>query len=136
MVVIDPPALAPRAADRESALRVYRRLAESGLELLGREGWLVVASCSSQVSRDDFVGVVTGAAHASGRTIRHTEVFGHAADHPATFPEAHYLKAVFLHARRAAPLRLAGRGRTSRDYPARRRRTPRKNSRSGGNPSR
>jgi 23S rRNA (cytosine1962-C5)-methyltransferase len=97
LIVIDPPSLAPRAADREAGMRAYRRLLRAGLQLVEPGGDLVFASCSSQVRPDDFVALVDRElrAHAA-LDFRRTGFYGHAADHPATFPEAEYLKAVFL----------------------------------------
>jgi 23S rRNA (cytosine1962-C5)-methyltransferase len=39
---------------------------------------------------------VRRAAAASGRRVSEVQTAGHAPDHPATFPEAQYLKAIYL----------------------------------------
>lgn len=95
LIVCDPPSLARREVDREGALRAYRSLAISCLRRLRRDGVLVMASCSAHVSEDEFMGLV---AQAADELVAWTELWraDHAADHPATFPEARYLKCIAL----------------------------------------
>jgi 23S rRNA (cytosine1962-C5)-methyltransferase len=95
IVVIDPPSFASRAAERDGAIRAYRKLAELGVRLVRPGGLLVQASCSSRVDEDDFVATVRAAIRAQDRSLDHYEVTGHAIDHPVTFPQGRYLKAVF-----------------------------------------
>jgi 23S rRNA (cytosine1962-C5)-methyltransferase len=94
LAVLDPPSLAPRQADRESALEGYASLAAGGIRVLGPGGILIAASCSSHVNAEEFFTTVRSALQRSGRRWREEWTSGHAADHPATFPEAHYLKAI------------------------------------------
>ena len=68
----------------------YARLAALADSLLKPGGTLVFASCSSRVSADDLFPVVH--AHTHVRELART---GHAADHPALFPESHYLKCLY-----------------------------------------
>ncbi|HWQ90554.1 MAG TPA: class I SAM-dependent methyltransferase [Clostridia bacterium] len=96
LVVLDPPSLARREAERHTARRAYARLAGSGLRALARGGILVACSCSAHVSAAEFFEEVRHAAQASGRPWRELETTGHAPDHPATFKEAEYLKAIYL----------------------------------------
>lgn len=96
LVVLDPPSLARRAAEREGALRAYARLTRSGIARVRPGGALLSASCTAQVSAEAFVALVLAEAQASGRAFGVLEQTGHAPDHPAAFPEAHYLKAVYL----------------------------------------
>jgi 23S rRNA (cytosine1962-C5)-methyltransferase len=56
----------------------------------------VACSCSAHVSTEEFLGSVRDAATQSGRPFKELQTTGHPADHPATFPEAHYLKAIYL----------------------------------------
>lgn len=97
VVVLDPPSLAPREANRSAALEGYAALAAGGIRVLRRDGILVSASCSSHVHQEEFFDTVRRTAHRSGRRVRELWTSGHAPDHPATFPEAHYLKAICLH---------------------------------------
>jgi 23S rRNA (cytosine1962-C5)-methyltransferase len=96
LAILDPPSLARREAQRKDALFAYGRLARSGIERLRRGGILVAASCSAHVSADEFFSRVRLTARQSGRLFRELATTGHPPDHPATFPEAHYLKCIYL----------------------------------------
>jgi len=48
------------------------------------------------VTADEFFGVVRRAAARSGRKFVELDTTGHPPDHPARFPEAEYLKAIYL----------------------------------------
>ncbi|WP_245901149.1 class I SAM-dependent methyltransferase [Deinococcus yavapaiensis] len=96
LIVLDPPSLAKRETERAGAIRQYEHLVMDALNLLASEGVLLAASCSAHVSADEFTDAVMRAAYRSGRTVRVLRTSGHAADHPATFQEARYLKAVYL----------------------------------------
>ena len=95
LIICDPPSLARREADRVGAIEAYRRLAISCLKRLRRGGVLVAASCSAHVSADEFRHVVEAAANAHGRW-KLLWSSAHAVDHPATFPEASYLKCLAI----------------------------------------
>ena len=96
LVILDPPSLARREAEREGAIRAYGKLAEGGLTRLAPGGILVSASCSAHVSAEEFEDAVMGAVRRSGRRWRKLLSSRHAPDHHASFAEAEYLKAVFL----------------------------------------
>lgn len=96
LVILDPPSLAHREAQRAEAARAYGRLARSGIERLRRGGILVSASCSAHVSVAEFFGAVRRAARQSGRGFHEIATTGHPPDHPAAFPEAEYLKCIYL----------------------------------------
>jgi 23S rRNA (cytosine1962-C5)-methyltransferase len=96
LVVIDPPSLARRESERAGAIRAYARLATGGVAALRPGGILVAASCSAHVSAEEFFGVVRQAAVDSRRIFHELQVTGHPPDHPAGFPEAHYLKCIRL----------------------------------------
>ncbi len=96
LVVCDPPSLAKRERDRDGAIAAYRRLNAAALRRVRAGGLLVSASCSAHVGADEFFGAVRGEAGRSGRSFRELWTSGHAPDHPATFPEANYLKAICL----------------------------------------
>ncbi len=95
LIICDPPSLAKRETDRAGAIRAYHALAVSCLRRLRPGGILVAASCSAHVSQGEFFGAVMDAAAKDGPV---TELWSadHAPDHPATFPEAKYLKCVAL----------------------------------------
>ena len=96
LVILDPPSLARREAEREGAIRAYGKLAEGGLTRLAPGGILVSASCSAHVSAEEFEEAVMSAVRRSGRRWRKLLSSRHAPDHHASFAEAEYLKAVFL----------------------------------------
>lgn len=96
VVVLDPPSLARREAEREEAIRAYGRLARDGLRQLRPGGRLLAASCSAHVSTPQFFNAVRGAVQRSGRRFVEITTAEHPPDHPATLAEAHYLKAIFL----------------------------------------
>ena len=96
VVVLDPPSLAKREAERAGAIEAYARLARLGVARTEPAGVLVAASCSAHVTTDEFFAVVRHAAAKSGRKFRELRVTGHPSDHPAKFPEAAYLKCIYL----------------------------------------
>jgi len=83
LIVLDPPSLAKRAAEREGALRAYERLNALGIARLERNGILVAGSCSAQVPAVNFFNAVRSAARKSGRTFSELKTSQHPPDHPA-----------------------------------------------------
>ncbi|MDF1826584.1 MAG: class I SAM-dependent methyltransferase [Verrucomicrobiales bacterium] len=96
LVIVDPPSLAKREAERERAVQAYGKLNSNAIRLLRRGGILVAASCSGHVSEVEFFDAVRSAARKSGRAFQEIETRLHAPDHRATFPEAQYLKCFYL----------------------------------------
>ncbi|MGI9607467.1 MAG: class I SAM-dependent rRNA methyltransferase [Acidimicrobiales bacterium] len=93
LIIVDPPSFASRASERDGAIRAYRKLAELSLPILRRGGRLLQASCSSRVTEVDLVATIGAAIRSQGRFARDQRTFGHALDHPITFPQGGYLKA-------------------------------------------
>lgn len=96
LVILDPPSLARRESERPGALAAYERLAHLGLRILRPAGVLVCCSCSAHVSPAEFFACVRRALARSGRRFEEMMRTGHPVDHPASFPEAEYLKALYL----------------------------------------
>ncbi|MCE2960574.1 MAG: class I SAM-dependent rRNA methyltransferase [Akkermansiaceae bacterium] len=96
LIITDPPTLAKRESERAGAIRAYQHMNAAAISRLRLGGVLVAASCSAHVSSDDFFRTIQETAQASGRTWRELWRSGHAADHPAAFREAEYLKAVCI----------------------------------------
>jgi len=96
MVILDPPSLAKREDERARAVVAYARLASLGIRHLAQDGILLACSCSAHVSAEEFFEAVRNAGKESKRKFRELETTGHAPDHPATFQEAEYLKAIYL----------------------------------------
>lgn len=95
IVVIDPPSFAQRQESIDGALRAYMRLTNLGLDLVTPGGLLVQASCSSRVTADAFYDGIFAIARARPVRLREVARTGHAIDHPITFPQGAYLKALF-----------------------------------------
>jgi len=95
VVVVDPPSFASKQIQVPRALDSYAKLAELAASLVERNGTLVLSSCSSRVTPEDFVATVRSGVRAAGRSIESSAQYGHAIDHPIGFPEGGYLKAVF-----------------------------------------
>jgi 23S rRNA (cytosine1962-C5)-methyltransferase len=96
LVVLDPPSFAKREPERAGALRAYGRLASLGINVLGRDGILMAASCSAHVAADEFFEAIRHSADASGRKYSVLQTALHAADHPVNCKEMEYLKAIYL----------------------------------------
>jgi 23S rRNA (cytosine1962-C5)-methyltransferase len=96
LIVLDPPSLAKREAERVGALGAYTRLAALAIQHLRPDGILVACSCSAHVSAEEFFVAVRAGTARSNASIEEIGTFRHAPDHPATFKEAEYLKAIFL----------------------------------------
>jgi 23S rRNA (cytosine1962-C5)-methyltransferase len=96
LIVLDPPSLAKRETERSRAIRAYGNLAGMGIQQLSPGGVLVACSCSAHVTALEFFDAMRSAARKSGRRFKELKTTGHSADHPATFKEAEYLKAIYL----------------------------------------
>jgi len=96
VVIVDPPSLAKREAERAGAIQAYGKLAANGIRLLRPRGVLVAASCSAHVSSEEFFSAVRTATRNSGRRFEELGTTHHAPDHAATFPEAQYLKCIYF----------------------------------------
>jgi len=96
IVILDPPALAKKQSEREEAMHAYSHLVRSGIRHVAKNGVLVAASCSAHVNEAEFFQIALEAAGKSGRGFQELLRKLQPADHPATFPEAKYLKCVYL----------------------------------------
>lgn len=96
VVVLDPPSFAKKESERAGAIEAYLRLARLGIARVEPGGFLAAASCSAHVSPEEFFGAIRTAAKKSGRRFTELQTTGHAPDHPARFPEAAYLKCIYL----------------------------------------
>lgn len=95
IVLIDPPSFAQRQDSIGAAMRAYMRLTNLGLDLVAPGGLLMQASCSSRVTADAFFDNVYAVGRARPIRMREVARTGHAIDHPVTFPQGAYLKALF-----------------------------------------
>jgi 23S rRNA (cytosine1962-C5)-methyltransferase len=96
MVIIDPPSFAKKDLETERAIKSYARLAKAGINLVAKNGILILASCSSRVSADDFFDTVTNELRRSRRAFEILEKTFHDIDHPIGFAEGAYLKTIYF----------------------------------------
>lgn len=100
MIVLDPPAFAKSKKHLSSAMRGYKELNLRAMKMLKPGGVLVTCSCSSAVSEEDFLAMLTEAGQDAHRSMRLVEKHSQAKDHPVLLgvPESHYLKCFVLSA--------------------------------------
>jgi 23S rRNA (cytosine1962-C5)-methyltransferase len=96
LIVLDPPSLAKKETERPAAIGAYANLIAGTLARLNKNGVLAASSCSAHVSAEEFFNLTLETARRSGRRFEELKRTGHAADHPATFAEAEYLKCIYL----------------------------------------
>ena len=96
VVVLDPPSLARNKKSRSAALRAYRKLNSAAMQHVVEGGLLATASCTAQVSADDFRNMLSEAALAVNKRLQiiHEAAQAHDYPVPAHFPEGRYLKFV------------------------------------------
>ena len=95
MVIIDPPSFAKQASEVVSASKQYERLARLGKELVAPKGTLILGSCSSRISLEDFEKIHQNAKITSANGWKYLHHTLHDDDHPITFQESNYLKTIF-----------------------------------------
>lgn len=95
IVVIDPPSFAKAKSEVTMAKRKYAQIAALGIKLTAPKGLLVLASCTSRITAQEFFAVNEQAFLQSGREYMLIEKTGHDSDHPVTFKEGAYLKCGF-----------------------------------------
>ena len=91
LIIIDPPTLATTEKQIKVALNKYASLAKLGAHLLSKNGVILLASCSSRISADEFFQTVEPVLQSYGNleVIKRT---AHDLDHPVTYKEGAYLK--------------------------------------------
>jgi 23S rRNA (cytosine1962-C5)-methyltransferase len=100
LIVLDPPSLAHRRSDVETAAGGYKFLNLHALKHLNPGGLLLTFSCSQHVPLDLFQKIVFGAAVDAGRKVAFIKRLGQPLDHPVSLhhPEGEYLKGFALRA--------------------------------------
>ena len=96
LVISDPPSFARTRGRRESAIRAYRRLHELALPVVRPFGLYAAASCTAQVSPEQFRATLSQAARRRRRRLQILHEASQPLDHPimAGHPEGRYLKFV------------------------------------------
>ena len=95
LVVIDPPSFANSQKHREKALNAYAKLIRLGIKLVAKNGTLVMASCSSRITAEEFADLIVKTAKKENCKLELFELTGHASDHPVKIPEGKYLKCAY-----------------------------------------
>ena len=95
IVVVDPPAFAQRKSNVDRALHAYGQLTQRAVQLVRTDGLLVQASCSSRITEEQFFATVRGSAQRAGTTSSRCVGPATPIDHPVTFAQGGYLKALF-----------------------------------------
>ena len=101
IVVVDPPSFAQRKSNVDRALHAYGQLTQRAVQLTRPDGLLVQASCSSRITEEQFFATVRGSAQRAGYDLVEIRRTAHAVDHPVSFAQGSYLKALFA---RVTPL--------------------------------
>jgi len=98
VVIADPPAFAKSRKDVPVALKGYRKVARMAAELVAPGGFLLAASCSHNVTPENFLEETARGLADAGRTGRIVRAAGAAGDHPLHphLPESAYLKALLI----------------------------------------
>ena len=97
-ILLDPPPLARSAHDLPEARLALKRLLGQAFNLLNKNGFLIVASCSHHFSWTLLEGVTREAVEESGRSFRLLERLTQPQDHPIdmAIPETEYLRTLVL----------------------------------------
>jgi 23S rRNA (cytosine1962-C5)-methyltransferase len=95
-VVADPPPFVKSRKDVEAGARAYRKLAKLAATVTAKEGFLMLASCSHNMTADRFAAECAAGIARTGRSARLIRQSGAAFDHPIhpMLPESAYLKAL------------------------------------------
>ncbi len=97
VVVVDPPAFIKRKKDFRQGYKAYQRLNRMAMQLLGRDGLLVTASCSAHLPEQQLLDAAQSGARHLERSLRVVALGHQGPDHPVhpAIPETRYLKAAF-----------------------------------------
>lgn len=96
LIIIDPPSFAKSEDQVSKAKHHYKRLVRLGIPLLAKKGILLMASCSSRITPDDFYSLVVDQMKQSGRPFNEIKRSLHDDDHPIGIPELTYLKSIYF----------------------------------------
>lgn len=94
LVVLDPPAFIKRRKDVKEGSLAYRRLNQAAMQLLGKDGILVSASCSFHLRRENHLELIHQSARHLDRSLQILEQGHQGPDHPVhpAIPETEYIK--------------------------------------------
>jgi len=96
LIIVDPPSFAKKESDIKKAIYQYAELAKLAARLVNRQGILLLASCSSRVTKELFYETVLTAVKETNIPFSEMERNQHDMDHPIGFKEGAYLKSIYL----------------------------------------
>lgn len=98
IVMVDPPSMSHSEKTKNQAIKVYTDLFAKASQLVGPGNHLVLSSCSSHISSNDFLEIIDEALSMGRRKGRILRISGQGADHPIPHycRELRYLKFVDL----------------------------------------
>ena len=96
VVIADPPAFIKRKKDIKNGEAAYRRLNETAMRLLSKDGILVSASCSMHLEEDNLQNILLTSARHLDRNIQLLERGAQGPDHPVhpAIAETRYIKSL------------------------------------------
>jgi 23S rRNA (cytosine1962-C5)-methyltransferase len=96
IVVADPPPFVKAKKDLEPGAKAYRKLARLSAQITAKDGFLLLASCSHNISPERFAAECAAGIARTGRSARLIRTAGASPDHPVhpALPESAYLKAL------------------------------------------
>ena len=96
VVVADPPPFVKAKKDLEAGAKAYRKLARLSASVVAPGGFLLLASCSHNISLERFAQECAAGIWRAGRVARLIRQSGAPCDHPIhpMLPESAYLKAL------------------------------------------
>ncbi|HEY5348059.1 MAG TPA: class I SAM-dependent methyltransferase, partial [Rhizomicrobium sp.] len=96
IVVADPPPFVKAKKDLEPGAKAYRKLARLAAQVTAPGGFLLLASCSHNISAERFGSECAAGIFRSGRKGALIHTSGAGGDHPVhpMLPESAYLKAL------------------------------------------
>ncbi len=97
LVILDPPAFIKRRKDAKAGEQAYHRLNQLGMQLLGKDGILVSASCSQHLGEAQLQQILLQSARHLDRSLQVLERGQQGPDHPVhpAIAETAYLKTFF-----------------------------------------
>lgn len=95
IVIIDPPSFAKSKKEQNLAQKKYAELAELGAALTRKGGLLLLASCSSRITKTNFLEIHKRCFQQLKIRYKLIEITEHALDHPIGFKEGAYLKSAY-----------------------------------------
>lgn len=96
MVIVDPPAFIKRRKDAKKGIEAYRRINQAAMQLLGKDGFLVSASCSFHLQQEVLRDQLLRSARHLDRSLQILERGFQGPDHPVhpAIPETDYIKCI------------------------------------------